>query len=346
MTQMNEGLMIGKFVPMHKGHKFGIMEAAMRCHKLTVLLCIDHLHDPEFPSHVERLEILKNELKGFNNITVESIDCTSFPYAKEDDEEVSKYWAEELYKCYPNLGTLFGSEKYIEYVAKYWPNCVGLKHEIIDLDRKEFHISATKIRTEPLRYFDYLVDSAKPAYTKHILVIGSESCGKSTLVKNLSTVLKAPMVPEMYRSMFPAKGMDFTATDLEEVARAQNNAVKCQVYSPYNKGMIIHDTCNDVTLTYAKKYFPGDITSHMNIGGERSRNEVNFDLILFCDMNIPWENDGTRTLGGESERKEMRDLFFSVAAAKARSCGCPMVVLDADYKRIPDALKAIEDHLC
>lgn len=660
MSQMNNGLILGKFAPMHKGHKFAIMEAAMRCYELTVLVCIDHLHDPKFPTPEQRVKVVKDELKGFPNITVETVDCTAFPYAKESDKEVSKYWAEYLHNRYPCLGTLFGSEAYVEYVAEQWPKKPGIQHHIIDLDRDAVEISATEIRNKPVKNFEYLVDSAKPIFSKHVLVIGSESCvspeteyfngeewkaikdyqqgeqvlqytekgmgemvfperyikepceflyqfknsygnwtqtmcpnhdhvvltskgniikkkvselvknhfekpsgisqkfitsfhmsgskntyetvdklriavaisadgslcknqwrvrlikkrkierfrslvmrsgyaldervyedkshnfylpkeagtrvfpmelvfnlpelkeafihelshwdsyvgkssvqysttikenanvvmtiassmgrkfnfyedvredrntcyrveipynsgtrsfsinkhnkkhreemitkvpssdgfkycftvpsgmlilreknhifvtgncGKSTLVRNLSSVLKAPMVPEMYRSMFPAKGMDFTAEDLVTVASSQNLAVKCQVESPYNKGIILHDTCNDVTLVYCKKYYPNSHLVHNTIESERNQNEVKFDLILFCDIDVPWEQDGTRTIGGEKERKEMRDVFYSLAVEKANRHGCPMVVLGADYKRIPDALKAIEEHL-
>lgn len=344
-TPTNEGLMLGKFCPMHQGHKFGIMEAAMRCHQLTVLLCIDHIHDPKYPTPEQRLKVLEDELKGFDNIKVETVDCTAFPYAQSDSMEVSKYWAEYLFERYPSLGTIFGSEKYVEYMCEQWPKRPGAQPCVIDLTRRNIPISATAVRTRTSENFGYLVEAAKPLYTKHVLVIGSESVGKTTLVRNLGEILKAPTVPEMYRSMFPAKGMDFTPDDLIRVARAQNQAVKCQVASPLNKGIVIHDTCNDVTWLYGKIYYPNDHVTEMGICAERNRNEVKFDLILFCDADIPWEDDGTRCLGGTKDRKAARDKFYSLAAEKANRCGCPMVVLNADYKRIPDALAAIEEHV-
>ena len=339
---MNKGLIIGKFVPMHNGHKFAIMQAATLCSELTVLLCIDHLHDPKFPSPKQREDILRKELGDFSNIKVVTIDCTAFPYAKEDDLNVSIYWANELYKLFPDTGTIFGSEHYIKMMADNWGNCNGVRYQTIDINRKQIPISATMIRNDPMRYFDYLVNSAKPIYTKHVLVIGAESCGKSTLVSNLGDVLGFPTVPEMYRSMFPEKGMDFNPTDLVRVAELQNKAVLNQVYSPMNSGMIIHDTCNDVTLQYLTEYYPNDWITNSAVVKIRDTSECKFDLILFCDIDVPWEQDGTRTIGGDLERKTMRDKFYSLAVCKANSNNCPIVILQPDYKRIPDALNAIK----
>lgn len=344
-TMTNKGLILGKFTHMHKGHLFAILEAAQRCHTLTVLLCIDYEHDPDGLTPHQRLFILNKELGKFKNITVETIDCTAFPYDKEDNDDVSKYWANALFERYPDLGTLFGSEKYVEMMANHWPDCNGIKYEILDLSRKTFPTSATAIRTETVHNFGYLVESAKPFFTKHVLVIGSESCGKSTLVKNLGSLLKAPVVPEMYRSMFPDKGMDFKSSDLIAVAKAQNNAVDCQVHSPLNSGIVIRDTCNDVTLAYSELYYPEDVETHEAIKLEKSTCEYPIHLVLFCDIDVPWEQDGTRDQGNLVNRKQMRDKFYSLAVKKAKDNNCPMVVLGADYKRIPDAMKAIEDNL-
>lgn len=345
LTPTNEGLVLGKYCVMHKGHKYMIAESLMRCHKLTVLLCIDHLHDPQFPSPEQRKAILETELAEFGDaVSVETIDCTSFPYAKEDDVEVSKYWAEVLHARFPNVGTLFGSEKYVEYMAEQWPACTGIRHEVIDLDRKEFPISATMIRENAYDHWDQMVESAKALYTKNVLVIGAESCGKSTLVQNLGHLLKAPIVPEMYRSMFPEKGMDFTSSDLIRVADAQLQAAKIQTASPLNKGLIIHDTCVDTTAIYHKEYYPSDTEVQNSILDRRCKES--FDLIIFCDNDVNWVNDGTRTLGDTNDRKRMRDWFFSMACEKARRHGCEVVTVAPDYKRLPEALAHIEEKLC
>lgn len=345
-TKTNKGLVLGKFAPMHKGHLYMIAEASMRCHELTVILCVDHLHDPEFPTIEQRKLILEKELNALGNVKLVEVDCTSFPYAKEDDETVSKYWAEFLHKTFPDTTTLFGSEEYVAMMAKHWPDCLGVRHDIIDVDRKAFPISATMVREDPYSVFPFVVDSAKHLYTANVLVMGAESCGKSTLTKQLSKILKAPLVPEMYRSMFPEKGMDFTAQDLVEVGVTQTIAQRTQIASPLNKGLVVHDTCTDITLMYAKEYYPEATDIHeylesLQITGSHANKEVKFNLILFCDIDVNWDNDGTRTLGNKDDRQRMRDVAYSLAIQKAKRHNCKVVIVPADYARLPAALDAI-----
>lgn len=345
LTPTNEGLVLGKFCISHKGHKYMVAESLMSCHHLTVLLCIDHEHDPVFPSPEQREQVLRTELADFGDaVTVETLDCTAFPYAKEDDKDVSAYWAQVLHDRFPKVTTLFGSEKYVEYMAEAWPECTGIRHQVIDIDRKAFPISATMIRENAYDHWDQMLESAKALYTKNVLVVGAESCGKSTLVKNLGSLLKAPIVPEMYRSMFPEKGMDFTSSDLIRVAKAQVQAGKIQAASPMNKGLIIHDTCVDTTAIYHKEYYTDDEAVHASILEQRVHEK--FDLIIFCDNDVAWIDDGTRTLGNVNDRKRMRDTFYSMAREKGRRHGCDVVVVAPDYKRLPEAMEHIKEKLC
>lgn len=177
MSKTNIGLMIGKFAPLTTGHISAITRAAMRCHKLKVVVCIDHAHDPELPMTSEqRINVVRETFKGHDNIIVETVDCTAFPYAKEDDVEVSKYWAKWIADKHPDVTELFGSEQYVEYMAHHYPGCLGIRYTILDINRQVVDISATRVRNEPYKCFNYIAPAAKKYYTKHILVIGSESC--------------------------------------------------------------------------------------------------------------------------------------------------------------------------
>ncbi|MGL6084730.1 MAG: AAA family ATPase, partial [Enterobacterales bacterium] len=204
MTVRNVGLMIGKFAPVTNGHLSAFSMALMKCETLNVVVCIDHIHDPECNMTSEqRVKAVTDECARISSrIKVHTVDCTSFPYAKEDDEEVSKYWAEYLCKQFPEVTTLFGSELYVEMMAKHWPDCMGVSYEILDKDRKTTHISATMVRGNPTKYWEFIPASVKPFFTKNILVLGAESCGKTTMTRNLAKIFHAPLVPEMYRSIY------------------------------------------------------------------------------------------------------------------------------------------------
>lgn len=351
MTKLNEGLVIGKMCPITFGHITMFSMALAKCDTLNVVVCIDHLHDPDCPmSPEQRIASVRAECaKISDRITVHSIDCTAFPYAKEDDLEVSKYWAKVLKERFPNTRTLFGSEEYVKMMADNWPDCLGVAHEILDKDRKTTHISATMVRENPRRYWKYIPDSVKPFYTKNILVLGAESCGKTTLTVTLGRLLGAPVVPEMYRSIYLDKGMDFTPADLNRVAVVQTKAQHEAARSFFNKGVVLHDTCCEITKMYLREYFSQNPTAEyhetLDLIDQSINREVHFDVIFFCDTDVKWENDGTRTLGSESDRKRMRDAAYSIAVQKANRHNAKLIVLPADYKRIPAAMEALEEIL-
>lgn len=345
-AKLNEGLMIGKFAPLTNGHLTAFGLALSKCHKLNVVVCIDHLNDPQdCPLNPdERIRSVVDGCKALSSrIEVHVIDCTTFPYAKEDDEKVSLYWAEALHEKFPNTGTLFGSELYIEMMARQWPVCTGVNHEILDIQRDMTHISATMIRQKPFLYWEHIPSHVRPYFTRNVLVLGAESCGKSTLTRELGKILRAPVVPEMYRSIYVGKGMDFEPKDLIAVATAQSKAQREASRTVFNKGLVLHDTCCEITSMYLEEYFP----KHEDFGDVYGKvqgfvaTEPKFDVIFFCDTDTPWENDGTRTLGDKRDRKRMRDLAYSIAVQKAKRHGCELVVLPADYKRLPAALEKL-----
>lgn len=342
----NEGLMIGKFAPVTNGHLTAFGMALMKCHTLNVLVCIDHLHDPKdcLLNAQQRIDAVKRECARISErIKVSVIDCTSFPYEKESNEEISKYWAPILHKMFPGVKTLFGSEPYVEMIAKHWPDCLGVNHEILDINRKMTPISATQIRQDPMAHWNHIPSTVKPFYTKNVLVLGAESCGKTTMTKELANIMQAPMVPEMYRSIYNNKGMDFVPSDLVDVANAQHKASHEAARHVFNKGLVLHDTCCEITCMYLEEYFG----THEDFGATYGHiqgliaTEPKFDVILFCDTNVEWKNDGTRTLGNEEDRQRMRNKAYSIAVQKARRHGCELVVMPADYQRLPAALAEV-----
>ncbi|MGL5014594.1 MAG: AAA family ATPase [Bacteroidales bacterium] len=347
MTKMTHGLIIGKFAPLTNGHLTAFGMALMKCSVLDVVVCIDHIHDPiSGMTPKQRLKAVERECAYLSSrIRIHVLDCTSFPYAEEDDVEVSKFWAKALHNLFPETTTLFGSEEYVRMMAEQWPDCLGVDYEILDKDRKITHVSATMVRSNPARYWEYVPLSVKPYFTKNVLVLGAESCGKSTLARELANIFSAPMVPEMYRSIYKDKGMDFTPKDLTDVARSQMNAQMESQRTVFNKGMVVHDTCCEITKMYLEEYFPNNSGSELalqNIGQAVNR-EPSFDLILFCDMDVDWVKDGTRTLGNEDDRKRMRDKAFSIAVQKANRHNCELIILPGDYRRLSVALDAVRE---
>ena len=102
-----------------------------------------------------------------------------------------------------------------DYIGKnIWENLYP-ESEIVYFDRDNIKISSTEIRSNPYKYFEYLPKVVQKYYTKKICVIGTESCGKSTLVRNLAKYFNTSYVEEGVEEAENAEG-ETTTPEKEE----------------------------------------------------------------------------------------------------------------------------------
>lgn len=151
---MINGLVIGKFFPPHKGHKFLFDSAIKRVDNLYIIVCERNW---EIPNGKLRMEWIKEWYLNNKNVHVQL-----YQYGYDNDDP--KLWAkktEDLLGFIPNF--VFTSENYGDKLAEY----LNSQHILIDLDRITVPISATKIRNDPLKYLDYLEDNVRSFYTKN-----------------------------------------------------------------------------------------------------------------------------------------------------------------------------------
>src|SRR5699024_8158459 len=69
-----------------------------------------------------------------------------------------------------------------------YKNHLQLETILIDPQRHFVDISATKIRENPLYYWDYIPTEVKPFFVRTVAILGGESSGKSTLVNKLANM--------------------------------------------------------------------------------------------------------------------------------------------------------------
>ena len=60
------------------------------------------------------------------------------------------------------------------------------KHISFDEQRNIYSISGSLIRESPFKYWDFISATAKPYFIKKIILLGSESTGKSFLTERLA----------------------------------------------------------------------------------------------------------------------------------------------------------------
>lgn len=185
------GVVIGKFMPLHLGHKNLILFAAQFLETLYVL--VDNLKpEIETISLEDRVMIIKNEFKHYSNIVVKPIPVLTFQDPSED-ENFWEFWRDIIKNNTSNdLDLIVGSEKYVEKLG----NVLNIEHLIYDIERTQLNISATKIRNmlnnntisikEKNDFFKrYLPKSTLEYLQINICVLGTECVGKTTIVETL-----------------------------------------------------------------------------------------------------------------------------------------------------------------
>jgi HTH-type transcriptional regulator, transcriptional repressor of NAD biosynthesis genes len=281
MKKYKTGLVVGKFYPLHNGHRYLIERALGESERLVLIVC--HTRKYKIPAKV-RAGWIKElypqvEVKIFNHAAY--LDSTS--------TDISQQWAELTIKF---LGfvpeVVFSSEQYGKVFAKY----MGSQHVEIDLKRKNMPISATQIRNNLYKYWKYLPEVVRTFFVKRIVILGAESTGTTTLAQDLAKYYKTTWVPEYGRTYFEGRmntvGADkWTTNEFINIANGQNNLENALIIKS-NK-VLICDTDAFTTSIWHQRYMGHKTDKLKSIIDQNPH-----DFYILTDTDIPFVQDGTR----------------------------------------------------
>ena len=282
MPEFARGVVVGKFLPPHRGHKHLIDTAKARCARLDVLCCVK-ADDP---------------ISGDLRVTwLREIhpDCVVHfvPDTLADDDTPG--WAANTIRV---LGAapdvVFTSEDY----GPGYAALMGARHMMVDRQRVTVPISATKVRASPLARFEFLEPCVRAYYTVRVVVLGAESTGTTTLSRDLAERFRAPWVGEYGRDYpVPAEWRieDFVAIATEQ-ARREDAAART------TDGLIVLDTDAFATSVWHWRYMGFRSPEVEAICPERPAT-----ITLLTGDEIPFVQDGTRD--GEHIRHAMHEEF-------------------------------------
>jgi HTH-type transcriptional repressor of NAD biosynthesis genes len=322
---MTEGLVLGKFMPLHKGHLALIEFALQRCDLLRVLICAAQPEPIDGNIRFNWLsEIFADNTKV--DIVLYQYNQNDLPNTSVSSLEVSAKWAMVIKEMFADIDIIFSSEKYGDFLA----GILNARHECFDENRIINKISSTHIRNNPFHFWEYLPYNVQPYFVKKIALVGSESTGKSTLAKRLAEHFQTEYVPEVARNIIEHT-KDCKIEQLIEIAASHAKAILLKQKSA-NK-ILMSDTELLITRSYAAFLF------NQKLCAENWIVEANqFDLYIFLENDCPFIQDGTRL--NEKERDALNDhhkVFFEANNIK-------MVFIGGDWEnRFNTSVKTINE---
>jgi len=289
---MTRGLVIGKFYPPHRGHKFLIETALRAVDHLDVLICV--LANQTIPGDL-RQRWLQEIHPGANVMQIEDI-------GDDDNSEVWAAYTKTILGKAPDF--VFTSEDYGDAYARF----LGCKHIPVDRDRQHAPISGTRVRSNPFAHWDFLEPCVRAHFVRRVCVVGAESTGTTTLAQELADRYKTVWVPEYgreYCEKLAAAGVDlwsyrWNSTEFTHIARAQVELDR-KMAREANR-LLISDTDAFATSIWHERYMRSRSSEVDAIAVSHPPS-----LYLLTDCDIPFVQDGLRD--GETIRKWMTDRF-------------------------------------
>lgn len=289
---MLKGFVFGKFLPFHKGHEAMMDFAITKCDFLTILICCS---DKEtIPCEIRRSWIAKT-YTAVKNVEVRALNYleSELPNTSESSLQVSRAWSEKFKDLFPDYNLVVTSEEYGNYVASF----MGIQHIAFDIEKELFPVSATAIRNDLFGNWQFLPDTVKPYFALKVVLLGTESTGKSTLTKRLAQHFNCTSVNEAGRELIPdSKAFEFQ--DLHLVAAEHAKRIDKAVIG--KSPLIIIDTDVYITKSYANFIFNKELEVNNDI-----YNSNKADLYFYLNNDVEYVQDGTRLSFTDRERLDL-----------------------------------------
>ena len=303
-ARFRQGLVVGKFSPLHLGHEFLIHSARAACEQVTVL----SYSKPEF-AHCHaalRRAWLRHRFPGIRSVVFDDAELArlcrirgvaprAMPsnHAADDEQRAFVAWlCQRLLRL--RVDAVFTSEGYGDGFAHHLSLAFaeedashpGVVHVLVDQPRTVWPVRGTEIRSDPAQWRPWVSPYVHADLVQRVCILGGESSGKTTLAGALAQKLGVPLVPEYGRAYWERTRQDLGLAELELVARTQvEHEVQAAQTTP---ACLVCDTSPLTTLVYA-------LLDH----GRPPRSLValsrrHYDLIVLCSPDFPFQQDGTR----------------------------------------------------
>lgn len=293
------GLVLGKFLPPHRGHQFLLDFAHAYVPRLSVLVC--SLAREPIPGEL-RFRWVREMCPGaeVHHVTDEN------PSEPHEHPDFWRIWTDSVRRRVPaGPDVVFTSEAYGDELARR----LGARHVVVDRARELVPVSGTRLRERPQEHWRFLPEAVRPYFVKRVVVFGPESTGKTTLCRDLAAHYGTVWASEYARGWIDHKAAPCEPPDIPSIARGQVAAE--EALARQANRVLFCDTDLLMTVVYSRFYY-GDCPAWVEAEAARRR----YDLYLLLDVDVPWVADPQRDL--PHRRGELLDLCRGVLERHGR----------------------------
>jgi HTH-type transcriptional repressor of NAD biosynthesis genes len=334
MEKYKNALVLGKFTVLHKGHLLLINTAIENSEKVNIMLCYNH--SQEVPGRV-RLEAMRKIYGSNPKVEIHFTYDGGLPQHESDTggdlDLFYNYWVPFVNGFVrEKLDVVFTSEHYGDDFARY----LGIEHYLVDLERKKYNVSSTKIRNNPHENWDYVPDEMKHFFIKRVALMGPESVGKSTLTKNLAKYYDTNFVEEYGRNVCEETEGKISLSDFVKISLGRED-METELIKKSNK-FIFCDTEDLTTYVFLKLYYPDSYKRIEMFFKDRIRKNKKYDLYILLKPDVAFVQDATRDADND------RDKHYEMIKKELIDKSCNFVEVGGNWdKRFEKAIEYINN---
>lgn len=348
---------------MHRGHLDAIMRAKKENDKCFVIVC--GYDNEERAGNInmtlkERTAIVRKIFANDEIINVLSINDTQLGIDESMCDKNWVIWQKEVMRQL-KITPSHDGVSITWYVAEPYYKEMLEKHNLLNartiLIDKVVPVSGTYIRQNPIKYWKYIVREYRNNLCHNILITGTASEGKTTLVRDISTYFGIQHSEEFGRDDLLNKGKvdtDLTADDFVDFLVGQSLDMRKRVFNNDN-GVFISDTDNLVTLMYALAYVDDP---NVPITKEEYENKVlpvakslegrvKWDKIFLLPPKNKFVDDGSRYMKQASIDERIANFSKLTELLKQFGLWDKVEILDGsfltNFNRVKDYINSVYD---
>jgi HTH-type transcriptional repressor of NAD biosynthesis genes len=314
------GMILGKFLPPHLGHRYLVDFARNYVEHLTVLDC--SLKREPIPGEL-RYAWMREMFPGVRIVHV----TDEVPQEPQEHPDFWRIWHDLIRREIPSgPDYVFASEDYGYRLAEI----LGAEYVPVDPGRIHMPVSGTAVRERPMANWRFIPDCVRPYFVKRVCLMGPESTGKTVLAERLARHFDTAWVCEYARPLLDSKGGRCDREDIPKIIRGQ--AASEGALARRANRVLICDT-DLLTTTIWSEFLFGECPEWIR----REAASRKYDLTLLMDSDCPWVDDDQRFL--PHQRREFHTRCRDVLEAHGR----PTVEISGTWdQRFESAVRAVE----